>query len=140
MWKANCENSQVINHLRRSSDQALKDGTSLVSYMPFQGDTSFRNNVEVNIMIMCSLQVRIEQVLLGSPPLLLCFSLSQLLGFYTNLVDKLLGNDANLTQTLASCRQLASRRFQEQLKQMGEKLLRYVPPPPKDLSVPNQVH
>jgi hypothetical protein len=83
-------------------------------------------------------QVRVEQVLLGSPPLLLCFSLSQLLAFYTSLVDRLMGS-SSLTHTLASCRQLAARVFHEQLKGFGDRLLRYPPPPPKDLSPPQQV-
>ena len=85
------------------------------------------------------MQVRVEQVLMATPPLLLCFSLSQLLGFYTSLVDRLLGNSASLTHTLAGCRQLASRIFREQLKAAGDKLVRYPPPPPKDLSPPQQV-
>ena len=89
--------------------------------------------------IQSGLQVRVEQVLMATPPLLLCFSLSQLLGFYTSLVDRLLGNSASLTHTLAGCRQLASRIFREQLKAAGDKLMRYPPSPPKDLSPPQQV-
>lgn len=84
-------------------------------------------------------QVRVEQVLMATPPLLLCFSLSQLLGFYTSLIDRLLGDNASLTQTLASCRQLAARIFREQLQAAGDKLMRYPPPPPRDLSLPQQV-
>ena len=84
-------------------------------------------------------QVRIEQVLMAGPPLLLCLSLSQLLAFYTSLVDRMLGSSASLTQTLAGCRQLAARVFLEQLKGSGEKLMRYPPQPPKDLAPPPQV-
>ena len=84
-------------------------------------------------------QVRIEQVLMAGPPLLLCLSLSQLLAFYTSLVDRMLGSSASLTQTLAGCRQLAARVFLEQLKGSGEKLIRYPPQPPKDLAPPPQV-
>lgn len=74
---------------------------------------------------------------MGSPPLLLCFSLSQLLAFYTALVDRLMG-PSSLTHTLASCRQLAARVFHEQLKGYGDRVLRYPPAPPRDLSPPQQ--
>ena len=85
------------------------------------------------------MQVRIEQVLLGSPPLLLCFTVSQLLAFYGTTVDRLLGSEGQLTEVLASCHQLAKRVFHEQLKRRGDQLVRSPPAPPKDLSPPQQV-
>lgn len=44
---------------------------------------------------MC-LQVRIEQVLMSSPPPLLCFRLAQLLAFYLETVEPLLGAGSQL--------------------------------------------
>lgn len=41
-------------------------------------------------------QVRIEQVLMSSPPPLLCFRLSQLLAFYLGTVEGLLGAGSQL--------------------------------------------
>ena len=46
------------------------------------------------------LQVRIEQVLASTPQLLVCFRLSQLLGFYTETVVQLAGPGAALVATL----------------------------------------
>lgn len=85
------------------------------------------------------MQVRIEQVLLGSPQLLLCFTVSQLLAFYGTTVDRLLGSEGQLTEVLVSCHQLAKRVFHEQLKRRGDQLVRSPPAPPKDLSPPQQV-
>ena len=85
------------------------------------------------------MQVRIEQVLLGSPLLLLCFTVSQLLAFYGTTVDRLLGSEGQLTEVLVTCHQLAKRVFHEQLKRQGDQLVRSPPPPPKDLSPPQQV-
>ncbi len=85
------------------------------------------------------MQVRIEQVLLGSPQLLLCFTVSQLLAFYGTTVDRLLGSEGQLTEVLVSCHQLAKRVFHEQLKRRGDQLVRLPPAPPKDLSPPQQV-
>jgi Conserved oligomeric complex COG6 len=84
-------------------------------------------------------QVRIEQVLVSAPPLLLCFKLSQLLSFYRDTVEALLGPAAQLSETLRGCRAVSSRLFHEQLRQRGDKLLRYPPPPPSDFSPPPQV-
>lgn len=87
----------------------------------------------------CGEQVRIEQVLMAAPQLLLCFKLTQLLSFYTATVAELLGPHAQLTETLESCRTLARRVFGEMLRTRGERLLRFPPPPPPDLSPPQQV-
>lgn len=83
-------------------------------------------------------QVRIEQVLMASPPLLLTFKVSQLLAFYTATVEGLLGAGRQLSATLAAARQLASRTFQEQLRARGDRLLRFPPKPPANLSAPQQ--
>ena len=120
--------------------------------------------------------MRIEQVLLAGPALLLCFRVSQLLTFYHGTVSQLLGPGsqaralhalgpapacvaghvpdtlrggepptdvprgvaAQLAGTLAAADQLARRMFAEQLKARGDKLLRYPPAPPPDLSPPPQ--
>ncbi|GIL61283.1 hypothetical protein Vafri_15679 [Volvox africanus] len=85
------------------------------------------------------LKLRVEQMLMTSPPTLLCFSLGQLLSFYHGLVARILGPVGQLTTTLASCRDMATRVFFEQLRARGDKLRRNPPPPPKDLSPPPQV-
>ena len=85
------------------------------------------------------LKVRIEQVLMTSPPLLLCFQLSQLHAFYHALITRIIGTNSQLSQTLRGCRDMAHRVFFEQLKAKGDKLVRNAPVPPKDLSPPAQV-
>ena len=86
-----------------------------------------------------AVQVRIEQVLLGAHPLLLCFSLTQLLGFYAGTVVRLLGRPSQLAATLGACRAMAARAFADHLKARGDKLMRQPPLPPPDLSPPSQV-
>lgn len=44
------------------------------------------------------LKVRIEQVLMTSPPVLLCFQLAQLHSFYLGLITRSIGSSAQLTQ------------------------------------------
>ena len=85
------------------------------------------------------MQVRIEQVLLSSPPLVTTFKVTQLLGFYAATLGPLVGRTAQLSVTLLACRALAARTFTEQLKGRGDKLSRRPPQPPQDLSVPPQV-
>eukprot|EP00879_Flechtneria_rotunda_P009830 GHRR01010282.1.p1 GENE.GHRR01010282.1~~GHRR01010282.1.p1 ORF type:complete len:398 (+),score=135.87 GHRR01010282.1:1055-2248(+) len=85
------------------------------------------------------LRVRIEQVLMMSPPLLLCYQLGQLTLFYHSLVVNVLGSKAALSQTLGACGELANRTFLEQLRVFGERMLRTPPPPPPDLTPPTQV-
>ncbi|GAX74715.1 hypothetical protein CEUSTIGMA_g2163.t1 [Chlamydomonas eustigma] len=85
------------------------------------------------------LKVRIEQVLMTSPPLLLCFQLAQLHSFYLGLVSRAVGPGAQLAAVLRSCRDMASRVFFEQLRSRGDKLIRSPPIPPVDLSPPPQV-
>lgn len=84
-------------------------------------------------------QVRIEQVLMSSPSLLLCFRLSHLLAFYNLTIMNLLDEEAQLVHTLKGCREMASRIFYDQLKAKGDQLQRYPPAPPKDLSPPQEV-
>ena len=85
------------------------------------------------------LQIRIEQVLTGSLPLVLCFKLSQLLAFYGRTVEQMMGSNAQLTHTLVECHQLSNRVFHEQLKARGSRLLHHKAVPLKDLAVPQQV-
>jgi hypothetical protein len=53
--------------------------------------------------------VRIEQVLMMTPPLLLCYQLGQLTSFYHGLLTDILGPNAALSQTVAGCRDVANR-------------------------------
>lgn len=47
------------------------------------------------------MQVRIEQVLAGAPPLLMCFRLAQLLAFYGDTIAQLAGPRSAVAQALA---------------------------------------
>uniref|UniRef100_A0A061SD29 Conserved oligomeric Golgi complex subunit 6 n=1 Tax=Tetraselmis sp. GSL018 TaxID=582737 RepID=A0A061SD29_9CHLO len=85
------------------------------------------------------LKVRVEQVLMSSPSMLLCYRLSHLLAFYGSTVRSILGEEAQLFNTLKGCKEMAARIFFEQLKSKGDHLLRNPPPPPSDLSPPSQV-
>eukprot|EP00200_Dunaliella_tertiolecta_P002280 CAMPEP_0202353132 /NCGR_PEP_ID=MMETSP1126-20121109/9026_1 /ASSEMBLY_ACC=CAM_ASM_000457 /TAXON_ID=3047 /ORGANISM="Dunaliella tertiolecta, Strain CCMP1320" /LENGTH=730 /DNA_ID=CAMNT_0048945441 /DNA_START=36 /DNA_END=2228 /DNA_ORIENTATION=- len=85
------------------------------------------------------LRVRVEQVLMTSPPLLLCFQLTQLHSFYLDLTQKIVGPEAQLTLALRSCRDMAHRSFLEHLRVRGEKLVQQPPAAPADLSVPPQI-
>lgn len=85
------------------------------------------------------LQIRIEQVVTTSLPLVLCFKLSQLLAFYGRTVEQMMGGSAHLTQTLAECHKLATRVFHEHLKARGSKLLQQIPAPTPQLTAPPQV-
>ncbi|CAL8463754.1 g3288 [Coccomyxa elongata] len=85
------------------------------------------------------LKVRIEGMLMATPPLLLCFQISQLLAFYARTVSRLIAGRSQLADALAACCKLARRVFAEQLKARGDRLLRYPPAPPADLSPPPQV-
>lgn len=85
------------------------------------------------------LRVRLEQVLMSSPPPLLCFRLSHLLTFYLRTVDGMLGVSSQLADALRACRSMAMRTLNEHLRHRGDKLVRYPPPPPPDLSLPAQL-
>jgi conserved oligomeric Golgi complex subunit 6 len=85
------------------------------------------------------LRVRIEQVIISSPPPLLSFRLAQLIAFYLHTVDSMLGVASPLSDTLRACHSMAMRSFHEHLKHGGDRLVRYPPPPPSDLSLPSQL-
>ena len=82
------------------------------------------------------LRVRIEQVLMSAPAPLLCFRLAQLLSFYLATVERLAGAGSQLAEALRGCRAMALRTLGEALKGRGDKLVRYPPPPPRDLAPP----
>ena len=85
------------------------------------------------------MQVRIEQVLLSQPPLVVAYRVAHLLGFYAETLGPLVGRTAQLTVTLLACRALAARAFTDQLKARGDKLSRRPPAPLADLAVPREV-
>ncbi len=85
------------------------------------------------------LRVRIEQVIISSPPPLLSFRLAQLVAFYLHTVDSMLGVTSPLSDTLRACHSMAMRSFHEHLKHRGDRLVRYPPPPTSDLSLPSQL-
>ncbi|GMH42570.1 hypothetical protein BSKO_10489 [Bryopsis sp. KO-2023] len=85
------------------------------------------------------LKVRVEQVLIASPPVLLCFQLSQLLNFYLETIMGMVGGEFSLVGVLHGCHVMASRTFHEQLRTKGEKLLRNPPVVGQDFLPPREI-
>eukprot|EP00899_Mesostigma_viride_P003420 jgi/Mesvir1/13079/Mv06064-RA.2 len=81
-------------------------------------------------------KVRVEQVLSSSPGLIVLYRLSNLLEFYLHTINPLLGRGATLCATLADCQLSARRAFESQLRSWGDKMVRYPPAVPADLSPP----
>ena len=78
-------------------------------------------------------RVRVEQVLMSSPGLIVAFKLNNLLEFYHTTVSGIIGRTATLAATLAGCQAMAASVFEEQLKTQSEKLLQAVAAPPANL-------
>lgn len=85
------------------------------------------------------LEMRIDSVLNSLPPPLVCFQISQLLSFYTGTIQGMVGPHAQLVSTMRGSNDRTRRIFGDQLRVRGDKLLRYPPPPPRDLGPPPQV-
>lgn len=85
------------------------------------------------------LRLRVEQVLFGSPPVLLSFQLYQLLAFYLVTIQQLMRQKASLLDTITAMRDLAHSNFQQQVRNWTDKLNRSPLAIPKDLSCPVQV-
>ncbi|GAB4822825.1 hypothetical protein N2152v2_009871 [Parachlorella kessleri] len=121
-------------------DLAARPTSPLTDYLPGGGVPTIPQLLDMVFESICRpLKVRIEQVLLSSPPPMLCFRLAQLLAFYLHTVERMLGGGSQLADALRSCRSMALRIFHEQIKGRGEKLVRYPPTPPRDLTPPEQV-
>eukprot|EP00892_Ulva_mutabilis_P006723 jgi/Ulvmu1/4422/UM002_0147.1 len=85
------------------------------------------------------LRLRVEQVLLGSPPVLMNFQLYQLLAFYLAIIQQIMPSKAALLDIIAAMRDLAHRGFQQQVSNWTDKLHRTPLPVPDDLTCPSQV-
>ncbi|CAI7820144.1 unnamed protein product, partial [Closterium sp. NIES-54] len=81
-------------------------------------------------------KVRVEQVLTGQPGLVLCYKLSSLLSFYCHTVAELLGEQAALCVVLRDLSEAAGRAFLDAVKLRGDRVLRFPPAVPSDLSPP----
>ncbi|CAI5508119.1 unnamed protein product [Closterium sp. Naga37s-1] len=81
-------------------------------------------------------KVRVEQVLTGQPGLVLCYKLSSLLSFYCHTVAELLGEKAALCVVLRDLSEAAGRAFLDAVKLRGDRVLRFPPAVPSDLSPP----
>lgn len=81
-------------------------------------------------------KVRVEQVLQSQPNLIISYKLSNTLEFYSHTISDLLGRDTALCNTLWALKDAAQKTFFDMLKARGEKLLRYPPLVPVDLSPP----
>eukprot|EP00898_Chlorokybus_atmophyticus_P001925 jgi/Chlat1/2733/Chrsp182S02898 len=88
-------------------------------------------------------KVRVEQVLTSSSSSSVSASSMGAAGAtqstQPNIVSLWLGDRAALTLTLRECGQLGSRTLFEGLRAWGDRLVRYPPPPPQDLSPPTAV-
>ncbi|KAM7269052.1 hypothetical protein ACFE04_024549 [Oxalis oulophora] len=84
-------------------------------------------------------KVRVEQVLQSQPSLIISYKLSNTLEFYSYTISDLLGRDTALCNTLGVLKDAAQKTFFDILKSRGEKLLRYPPLVPVDLSPPSAV-
>ncbi|KAL2525351.1 Conserved oligomeric complex COG6 [Abeliophyllum distichum] len=84
-------------------------------------------------------KVRVEQVLQSQPNLIISYKLSNTLEFYCYTMSDLLGRETALCNTLWALKDAAQKTFFDILKTRGEKLLRYPPLVPIDLSPPSAV-
>lgn len=82
------------------------------------------------------LKIRIEQILMANLPPLMNFQLSQLLTFYLLTMSDVLRAESRLAEVLKTSKAMATRVFHEQLRTRGDKILRYIQNPTKDLSIP----
>ena len=80
------------------------------------------------------LRVRIEQLLLANPTMILCLHLLQLLAFYTTTMTPLVGSTSALSTTLMQLRDKASTGFQEQMQARTGKLQRSPASAPRALT------
>jgi conserved oligomeric Golgi complex subunit 6 len=85
------------------------------------------------------LKIRIEQVLLSSPSMVVCFNLYQLLSFYGTTVDQVMGGVSALSKVLAQVRDMSANSFNEQIKNKTDKLRRIPPCPDRALSCPSEI-
>lgn len=82
------------------------------------------------------LKLRLEQILMSSPPPLLNFQLSRLIQFYLHTVDSVLGTQSKLSSTLRACQSAAEKSLKDQMQQRGDRLVRQPPLPTPDRSLP----
>jgi conserved oligomeric Golgi complex subunit 6 len=82
------------------------------------------------------LRLRVEQVLLGSPSILIHIQLYQLLAFYHSTVLNLMEVQSSLLATIAETKEMAYSGFQQQVKIWTDKLRRSPLTTPPDLTCP----
>ncbi|KAL6533673.1 Golgi transport complex subunit 6 [Orobanche hederae] len=81
-------------------------------------------------------KVRVEQVLQSQPSLIISYKLTITLEFYCHTMSDLLGKETALCNTLWALKDASQKTFFGIVKTRGEKLLRYPPLVPVDLSPP----
>ncbi|KAL6501817.1 Golgi transport complex subunit 6 [Orobanche gracilis] len=81
-------------------------------------------------------KVRVEQVLQSQPSLIISYKLTITLEFYCHTMSDLLGRETALCNTLWALTDASQKTFFGIVKTRGEKLLRYPPLIPVDLSPP----
>jgi len=85
------------------------------------------------------LKVRVEQVLVSSPEVVVCYKLTSLLQFYGNTISGLMMPDKALPTLLDELSKMALRVFLNQLNVRANNLLANVELPPDDLSAPSDL-
>ncbi|KAL6556472.1 Golgi transport complex subunit 6 [Orobanche gracilis] len=81
-------------------------------------------------------KVRVEQVLQSQPSLIVSYKLTITLEFYCHTMSDLLGRETAMCNTLWALKDASQKTFFGIVKTRGEKLLRYPPLVPVDLSPP----
>ncbi|KAJ4744634.1 Conserved oligomeric Golgi complex subunit 6 [Rhynchospora pubera] len=84
-------------------------------------------------------KVRVEQVLQSQHSLIVSYKLTNTLEFYSFTISELLGKETALCNTIGLLKDAAQQTFFNIVKSRGEKLQRYPPLVPADLSPPAAV-
>ena len=85
------------------------------------------------------LKVRVEQVLVSSPDVVVCYKLTSLLQFYGNTISELMKGGTALPLLLDELAKVALKVFLNQLNVHANNLLANVELPPDDLSAPSDL-
>ncbi|XP_071798111.1 conserved oligomeric Golgi complex subunit 6-like isoform X2 [Asterias amurensis] len=79
------------------------------------------------------LKVRVEQVIVAEPAIVLLYKLTNLLKFYSYTIGQLLGKEASLLACLEELEELCQKVFLNALNVLSSKLMEKVELPPADL-------
>lgn len=83
------------------------------------------------------LKLRILQTVKSQEGALMAYRISNLVLFYKQTIERTVGREALMSSVLADIAQQATESFHEILESNGRSLLRFIQPPPADLSPPH---